>query len=226
MSDFTAGFAVRHAVPAPRLADLLGPRDGFAMRDPGRVRPRHFAPADRSERPTEGWDPMSVEVGATTIDPIAAAHAAGYEEGIAAAAAAAMEVARRDETLVAGITAALVQRVDRDALAGRLRQTVLHLVTRLVGEVGISAELIGGRIEAATELLADKTESALLRLHPDDVALVEGRLPATVFAVGDPHVERGSFVMESASTIVEDGPALWLDQLAGAIDKVPVPGAC
>jgi flagellar assembly protein FliH len=55
-----------------------------------------------------------------------------------------------------------------------------------------------------------------------DAQLAE-RLPQTVFPVGDPNVERGGFVLESASTIVEDGPSLWLDQLAAAIDKVPVP---
>jgi flagellar assembly protein FliH len=75
-------------------------------------------------------------------------------------------------------------------------------------------------------LLADGAESALLRLHPDDVPLVQGKLPATIFPVGDPHVTRGSFVIESASTIVEDGPDVWLDQLAQAIDRVPIPPAC
>ena len=63
----------------------------------------------------------------------------------------------------------------------------------------------------------------MLRVHPDDVALLEGRLPKSIFAAGDPAVARGSFVLESASTIVEDGPELWLDQLAQAIERVPVP---
>ena len=70
---------------------------------------------------------------------------------------------------------------------------------------------------------ADSAESAMLRVHPDDVALLEGKLPRSVFAVGDAAVTRGSFVLESASTIVEDGPELWLEQLAQAIDRVAVP---
>ncbi|PMY02631.1 flagellar biosynthesis protein FliH, partial [Pseudomonas sp. MPR-R2A5] len=74
-------------------------------------------------------------------------------------------------------------------------------------------------------LLTDVTESAMLRVHPDDVALLEGKLPRQIFAVGDASVARGSFVLESASTIVEDGPDLWLEQLAQAIDHVAVPGA-
>jgi flagellar assembly protein FliH len=29
--------------------------------------------------------------------------------------------------------------------------------------------------------------------------------------------------MESASTVIEDGPAMWLEQLEAAIDKVALP---
>jgi flagellar assembly protein FliH len=225
MSEFRAGLSVRHALPAAELSRAFAAPSGFAQRDPGApLRPRHFAPASAGHRATEGWDPLDPSVGETRIDPLEAAHAAGYAEGLAAAAAAQVQAEARDQALLADIVAALGQGLDRAAFATRLRETVLHLVTRLVGEVGVSPDLLTQRVEAATELLADKTESALLRLHPDDVALVEGHLPTTVFAAGDPHVARGSFVLESASTIVEDGPALWLDQLAGAIDKVPVPG--
>jgi len=111
-------------------------------------------------------------------------------------------------------------------MAGQLRQTVLHLVSKLVGEVGVAPDVLAARINAAVDMLADSAESALLRLHPDDVPLVEGKLPATIFPVADPHVARGGFVIESASTIVEDGPDLWLEQLAQAIDRVPIPPPC
>ena len=225
MSDFVAGLAVRHAISVADLGRAFAAPAGFAARDVcARLRPRHFSPATAGHRATDGWDPMDAEVGETRLDPLVAAHAAGYAEGLAAAAAADAQGKARDAALVAEIATALTQGLDRAALAGRLRETVLHLVTNLVGEVGISPDLLTARVEAATDLLADKTEAALLRLHPDDVALLDGRLASTVFAAGDPHVARGSFVLESASTIVEDGPALWLDQLAGAIDKVSVPG--
>jgi len=225
MSDFTAGLSVRHALPPADLGRAFAAPSGFAKRDPGAsLRPRHFAPASAGHRATEGWDPLDPALDEPVIDPLETAHAAGYAEGFAAAVAARGEAAERDRALLADIVAALGQGLDRASFATRMRETVLHLVARLVGEVGVSSDLLTARVAAATELLADKTESALLRLHPDDVPLVERHLPATVFAAGDPHVARGGFVLESASTIVEDGPALWLDQLAGAIDKVPVPG--
>jgi flagellar assembly protein FliH len=233
MSDFQAGFAARHDAPMHLLQAAFTPPAGFAPADPrdraaAPPRPRHFSPADPGHNPTAGWDPLDAGAEHSQfLDPVQTAHAAGYEEGLAAAAVAARDTGERDRTLLTDLAAALAdgRRIDRERIARQLRQTVLFLVTRLVGDTGVSPELLAGRIETATELLADAAESALLRLNPADVALVEGKLPKTIFAAGDMGVARGSFVLESASTIVEDGPELWLEQLAAAIDRVPVPPA-
>ena len=247
---FVAGFAARHDAAAQVLRQAFGPPSGVAALDPrdhlvppdpraqamppaasGPVSfspqgPRHFSPADPNAHPTAGWNPLDPASGpAGFIDPLAAAHAAGFAEGQAAARAAASTARTRDAAMLTDLAVALASgaSVDRDAVARRLRQTVLMLVTKLIGDAGIAPELLTARIDAAAELLADQAESALLRLHPDDVALVEGRLPATIFAAGDAGVARGAFILESASTIVEDGPDLWLAQLAAAIDRVPLP---
>lgn len=249
-NGFTAGFASRHTTTAHILASAFAPPTGFAaadIRERATVRPapnlgpnfgqdfapepmrekdapRHFSPADKDANPTAGWDPLDPVSESSFIDPLAAAHAAGYEEGLAAAAAAARDAAARDTTLLGNLATALgADRIDREQVAAQLRQTVVFLVSKLVGDIGIAPDILAGRVETAAELLADSAESALLRVHPDDVTLLEGRLPTSIFAAGDPGIARGSFVLESASTIVEDGPELWLDQLAQAIDRVPVP---
>lgn len=245
MSEFTAGFSSRgqgvaealKAAFAPRVAGFA-PADlrdrvargpvSFAPQAAGEAGPRHFTPADPDTNPTEGWDPFEAAATATPfVDPIEAAHSAGYAEGVAAAQAELAVTGERDRTLLASLAQALQSddRIDRDAVAQRLRQTVLFLVTRLVGEVGIAPDLLARRIEAATDLLSDAAESAILHVHPDDVALLEGKLPRQIFAVGDASLTRGSFQLESAATIVEDGPELWLEQLAHAIDRVAVPEA-
>lgn len=200
---------------------------------PSNGQPRHFHPANRDQDPTEGWDPFGAcqdSPAEAMHDPIGAAHAAGhaegYAEGLAVAAQqfqARAEAEARDGQLIDSIAQAMSSRLDRQAMAEQLRQTVLALVGKLVGEIGVDGARLAGRIEAAIDLMADAQEAALLRVHPDDVALLEGRLPQSIFPVGDAALERGSFVLESASTIVEDGPTMWLDQLAAAIDKVPVP---
>lgn len=237
MSDFVAGFVARHDLGASALAQVFAPLGGFveaplvaspksfspqAPREPAAT---HFAPADRSANPTQGWDPLACDVGTTTLDPLAEAHAAGYAEGLAAAAAELQAQAERDRALLADLAEGLTAgaHIDRGPFAERLRATVLHLVQRIVGEVGIAPDVLAARIATATDCLADASESAMLRVHPDDVPLLEGRLPATVFAVGDAALARGSFVLESASTVVEDGPEAWLEQLGAAIDRVPAP---
>ena len=213
--DFTAREAgPKHFSPAP---------DGG---------PRHFTPADPDNDPTAGWDPFdaaaSTPEGPSFVDPIAAAHAAGYAEGVAATLAQAAADAGRDRAFGDALSEALGGpcAFDRERVARQLRQTVMTLVARLVGEMGVAPDLLATRIGSAVDILADSAESALLRMNPDDVPLVEGRLPKTLFPVGDATIARGSFVLESASTIVEDGPEQWLEQLTHAIDRVAVPDAC
>lgn len=250
MSDvatFVPGLAARNAGIAEALQRAFAlPTGGFEPRDlrPHAVQPReeaprdiapeteprHFSPAEPGHKPTEGWDPFDPEPAPPPrefVDPVAAAHAAGYAEGIAAGRAEADSAMAKQAALLQQVSDALAgaAHFDRDRMAGHLRQTVLHLVSRMIGESGIAPDVLSARIDAATDMLADSAESAILRLHPDDVALVEGRLPKTVFPVADPNLQRGGFVIESASTIVEDGPDLWLDQLAQAIDRIPIPPA-
>jgi flagellar assembly protein FliH len=241
MSDFAPGLAGRHRAAAHILQRAFADPVGFAPSDVTRMGsrnfsepagPKHFSPADPDTNPTEGWDPFAADQTKAShgpfSDPIAAAHAAGFAEGQAAAIAEAEDAKAREAALLDQVSTALAAgaHFDRERMAGQLRQTVLHLVSKMVGEVGVAPDVLAGRIATAVDLLADSAESALLRLHPDDVPLLEGKLPATIFPVGDPHVARGGFVIESASTIVEDGPDLWLEQLAQAIDRVPIPPPC
>lgn len=236
---FAPGFAARHDAAAQILHQAFDqPSMGFAAYDlreraassapmgfaPQSPSPKHFAPENPGTNPTEGWDPFDTQAQGF-VDPVVTAHAAGYAEGIAAALADASGTAERDAALLATLGEALRadDRLDRDKMARQLRQTVLFLVTKLVGEIGIAPDLLAGRIDSAADMLADAAESAMLRVHPDDVAMLEGKLPRAIFAVGDASVARGAFVLESASTIVEDGPELWLEQLAQAIDRVAVP---
>jgi flagellar assembly protein FliH len=242
MSSFAPGFAGRHRAAEHVLQRAFGDPVGFAaskidtigrraVPEPAPA-PRHFSPADPAVNPTEGWDPFDAGTQPAPsnafVDPIAAAHAAGFEEGRAAALGDLEATQAREAALLEQVSIALAgaAHFDRERMAGHLRQTVLHLVAKMVGEIGVAPDILASRINAASDLLADKAESALLRLHPDDVELVQGRLPASIFPVGDPHLARGTFIIESASTIVEDGPDLWLEQLAQAIERVPIPPAC
>jgi flagellar assembly protein FliH len=233
LSSFVAGFAGRRDAAGAALRQAYASKGvAFAPRDitptpPGDpAQPRHFAPADADADPTEGWDPFDASQPNTGfIDPLTTARAQGYEEGLAAALANGGRLGERDQALLDGLIAALAddRRVDRERLAANLRATVLMLVTRIVAESGIDAELLTRRVASAAGMIGDDAESALLRMNPDDMPLIDGKLPDNIFAVADPHVARGHFVLESAATIVEDGPDLWLEQIAQAIDRAGLP---
>lgn len=237
---FRAGFASRQAGAADLLARAMAPATpGFAAASPGgkvhpfvrrdaeprpaeaAAGPRHFSPADPDANPTQGWDPLDPSIVQPQPDMAAdAIREAGFAEGFAEGL---NQGRARDDALLADVAAALAGRIDRDRLADGLRATVLALVTRLVGEQGVSADLLTERVRAAADLLASENESAILRVHPDDVGLLVGRVADTVFPVGDANVERGAFVLESQTTVVEDGPALWLRQLGEHLERLGVP---
>ena len=126
----------------------------------------------------------------------------------------------RDQALLDQVVEALAddRRVDRERIAGICARPCCSSSRDGRRSRRRARHARRAAIDSAAGLLADGAESALLRVHPDDVALLEGKLPATIFAVGDSDVARGGFVLESASTIVEDGPELWLEQL-GAGDR-------
>ena len=238
-SAFSPGFASRHDNAGAALRRAFeAPGMGFAEADIRQAArghaagPRHFSPEPVTPTHFSPAEPTPADLTAADMgfsDPLARAraegHAQGYAEGRADATAEALVGVTRERALIEEIARGLAdgRGFDREKLAERLRATVLGLVRRVVDETAIDGERLAARVAAAAKLLADSAESALLRVHPDDVPLLEGRLPATIFAAGDAAVARGSFVLEAASTVVEDGPDLWLDQLADAIERAALP---
>lgn len=235
MSRRFAGFGEAQAVDFGALgAAMSGMRGGFSEGGPVHFspapEPKHFRPANPGVNPTQGWDPFDPtseradEPAPAPFDAIDAARSEGFAAGMAEAERLAAERGEADAQALAQLASLLemMSGFDRDLLAGRLRETVMFLVKRLVGEVGVSAELLDQRITAATELLADTSEVATLRLNPADHALIEGHQPARVALIADPLIGRGGFRIETRTTVIEDGPEAWLAQLAAALDRAAV----
>jgi len=204
------------------------PDDGEAGFSPQPVGARFAQAAADAAAAAADPDGFSPTEPAHFIDPIAEARAEGYAQGFHEGHEQGELERERDQATLRGLGEALksAERVDRDLVAGRLRQTVLFLVSKIIGDIGVSPELLTKRIEAATDLIADGAENATLRVNPEDLPLLKDSLPAGIHPLGDALIERGSFVLESASTLVEDGPDLWLEQLAQAIERVGVPPLC
>ncbi|PWG02012.1 FliH/SctL family protein [Sphingosinicella humi] len=104
------------------------------------------------------------------------------------------------------------------ALAALIAETVERLVTQIVGSVEIDRALLQQRAETAAKLIGEDTEPAKMRVHPDDVPLLDAaRIPVTI--VGDDSLRRGSIVLDTGSGWVEDGPAVRLERLRAALDS-------
>lgn len=152
------------------------------------------------------------------IDP-AAIHADSFAQGFdAGRRTVEMELAaERDAVarLAEGLEA--LRPEPTGALAALLAEAVERMVRQIVGSVEIDAQLLQQRAEIAAALIGEDTEPSRLRVHPDDVALLEpARIPVTVAA--DASLQRGSVVVDTGGGWIEDGPAVRLERLRAALD--------
>ena len=75
---------------------------------------------------------------------------------------------------------------------------------------------------AAAQLVGKDVEPTRLRAHPDDIIYLEaGKLAVPLHP--DPTLTRGAIVLETGHGWIEDGPAVRLDRLRAALDKMVAP---
>lgn len=154
-------------------------------------------------------------------DPLAIAFAQGYAAGAAEAQARADERAAADAAAREGLGLALV-RLDRtleEELRQRLRDTVAALCETAIAPLALDEDALMRRIERAVSLLARADDERLIRLHPDDVAMLSPRFAADWQVVPDRSLERGALRVETPSGGVEDGPDLWRRAIAEALHQ-------
>ena len=82
--------------------------------------------------------------------------------------------------------------------------------------LALDAEGLAARILAAVAMLRRTQDERRVLLNPDDLLLLEGRLPAGFEVEADPSVERGGLRIETADGGIEDGPSQWRRILAEA----------
>ncbi len=151
-------------------------------------------------------------------DPLAEAYARGLAEGRAAAEADAARLAAEREAQRAAIELSFARFDEAGAvdLRERLRQTVHALCEEAVLPLALDPAGLAARIEKAAAMLQRVQDERRVLLHPEDLALVETRLPAGLTVVPDPSVERGGLRIETEDGGIEDGPTQWRRILAEA----------
>ena len=103
------------------------------------------------------------------------------------------------------------------ALADRLRETVIALCETALAGAALDPATLARRVEAAAAMLARADDDRVIRLHPDDLKLVQPRLPADWAFAPDPLLPRGALRIEGLHGGVEDGPEQWHAALVEAL---------
>lgn len=193
MSDFVARFAVGGFARDTRFAG----HPSFS--------PPHAAPA--------------CTAGDAAPDPLALAYARGHDAGRSEALAEA-GLAAQDADATRERFAFSFARLDgalAEALRQRLHETVVALCEETLRPLALDPAALALRIERAVAMFARADDERVIRLHPDDHAVVASLLPGDWAFAADPALARGALRVETQSGGVEDGPEQWRTAIIEAL---------
>lgn len=144
---------------------------------------------------------------------------AAYAEGHAAGRAEAEAEAKANAAARAGLALSLGRLDDElgEVLARRLAQVVAALCEATMAPFAIDPASLQRRCVTAAARVGEGIIDASLRLHPDDIALLDRAFASTWHIVPDAGLERGSVVFDTAEGAIEDGPAQWRTALEEAL---------
>lgn len=145
------------------------------------------------------------------IDPLDQAWHEGFAAGKAEgeAQAAAREQAEADQRARLELGLARLDAEQSEQLRRQLIATVAALCEASLAPLALDPELLARRVGIAVAMLARADDARVLRLHPEDLALIARQLPAGLQVEADPALERGALRIEGAHGGVEDGPEQW-----------------
>ncbi len=157
--------------------------------------------------------PQPVSSGAPT------AEQAAYDEGERAGREAAMaDLAKLDTARdKLGLALARLDTELEEHLSARLSETVAALCEATLAPLAIDQEALQARCIAAAGAVGEGIIDASLRLHPDDIALLDPQFAATWHLIPDLALERGTVVFDMPEGAVRDGPEEWRGALREAL---------
>jgi len=170
-----------------------------------------FAPSPRQ--------PQAAPV--TDIETLRAeAFAEGFEHGRQAVM---VEFAREREALAELIRSAeAIKPEPAGPLAAVLAETVARFVRQIVGEVKIDPAMLKERAETIAEMVTAESGPARLRMHPEDIAMLDG-VDLGLPMAPDHHLTSGTIILETGEGWIEDGPQVRLARLRSQLDNMGLP---
>lgn len=160
-----------------------------------------------------------MEPEANSEDIRSAAFAEGYAAGLAEAQEMFAEQAKADAAAREALDLSF-SRLDKqmeEEFRLKLRSTVAALCEAVIAPLALDEDRLVKRIEKAVAMFRRAEDERVIRLHPDDLALVSPRLAEDWQVIPDPALERGGLRVECGNGGVEDGPDVWRRAIAEAV---------
>ncbi|WP_298307562.1 FliH/SctL family protein [uncultured Erythrobacter sp.] len=170
---------------------------------------------DEGEQAADEVDPARESEIEQGPDPITEAFQRGEQAGRQAALVEAG--AKHQQQLALRQTFRALDQAAMDTLAGELADTVISLCSQTLANYTPDGEALAERCKAAAERLGAGANVAALRLHPDDLALLDKTALGDWRVLGDPSVERGGVRFETEDGSVSDCPSDWRRAISAAI---------
>ncbi|MFM6931412.1 MAG: FliH/SctL family protein [Novosphingobium sp.] len=153
-------------------------------------------------------------------DPVETAFAEGFAAGLEAstadaAARIAADDAARDKL---GLSLARLDGEMAEDLRQRFVDTVIALCEATLVPFAVDETALVARVSRAVAMLSRADDERVIRLNPEDLKLVAGKLDEQWNVQPDPALPRGELRVESANGGVEDGPAQWRRALIEAFE--------
>jgi len=147
-----------------------------------------------------------------------------YEQGFTDGRLAAIQEIMDDQAAVERLARAIetIRPEEASPLAAMLAETIKRLVAQIVGEVQIDEATLARRTQEVATLVAEDMATARIRLHPTDLARLSG-VATDLELIADPNLDPGTILAETQAGWIEDGPAIRLEKLRSALDRIGAP---
>lgn len=154
-------------------------------------------------------------------DPLEQARADAFAEGFDAGMRIASENHAADAEASIRLAHALEQLVPaaNGALSEMLSAAVIRLVTQIVGETPVNADLLHQRVETVAAFIGEEQTRSALCLNPEDIPLLAGREIAYRIQP-DASVARGCVRLDAGDGWIEHGPDVQLSRLKALLDDM------
>lgn len=187
----------------------------------GRETGRGFREDVRFVRHVGGAPRLPAEPVGQPQDPAELAFDEGFAAGVESAQAQAAQQGREDTEAAQKLGLSLT-RLDAE-MAEELRQrfvdTVMALCEATLIPFALDADVLATRVGRAVAMLSRADDDRVIRLNPEDLKLVAGKLDQQWCVQTDPALGRGELRVETVNGGVEDGPTQWRRALAEAFES-------